>query len=145
MLSLKKNPLKKFLRTYHHYDKIAGISEIGRRVFAKNSFDGILTIMGVILGSFGAQGSDSRVIIITGVVGAYLARMEGLKVLQNIQRDMNQFKMPEDTLLEGVFILVGGIMLLTPGFLTDGLGFLFVVPFSRKLLVVLIKKRIQNT
>ena len=64
--------IKKFLKNYKEYDKIANISEIGRRVFANNSFDGILTIMGILLGSFYANITDASIIIKTGL-GASIA------------------------------------------------------------------------
>lgn len=65
-------PIKKFLIKYNEYNKIANISAIGRRVFANNSFDGILTIMGIILGSYYAHISDPMIIIKTGL-GASIA------------------------------------------------------------------------
>ena len=65
-------PIKKFLADYKEYDKISNISEIGRRVFANNSFDGILTIMGILLGAFYANITDAMIIIKTGL-GASIA------------------------------------------------------------------------
>ncbi len=61
---LKK--ISKFSKKVREYDEIAHIGEIGRRVFAKNSFDGILTIMGVILGSYFGNVNNARIVITTG-------------------------------------------------------------------------------
>ncbi|MBD3361230.1 hypothetical protein GF358_00375 [Candidatus Woesearchaeota archaeon] len=64
--------LKNFRKKFREFDTIADIGQIGRRVFAKNSFDGILTIMGVIMGSYFANITESRTIITTGF-GACIA------------------------------------------------------------------------
>lgn len=72
------------------------------------------------------------VVLLTGFVGASLARAQGTAVLASIQRSLAAGTMPTDELLEGAFVLVGGVLLLTPGFLTDGLGLLCLVPPTRK-------------
>ncbi|MBS1266919.1 MAG: hypothetical protein MAG795_00888 [Candidatus Woesearchaeota archaeon] len=64
--------IKKTIQLIKEYSKIAKLWEIGRRVFAKNSFDGILTIIGIILGNYYAHITESRVVIVTGV-GACIA------------------------------------------------------------------------
>ena len=64
--------VKKFLKNYKEYDKISNISNIARRVFANNSFDGILTIMGILLGAYYA-GIDSAMVIIKTGLGASIA------------------------------------------------------------------------
>ncbi len=70
-------------------------------------------------------------VIGTGVLGAYLAKLYGLSVWHKIQQDLNAGLMPADKLVDGLLILVGGIVLLTPGLLTDILGFLLLIPFTR--------------
>ncbi|MBN2422531.1 hypothetical protein JXB41_04850 [Candidatus Woesearchaeota archaeon] len=69
---IKMHSFKKALKLFREYDRIAKISEIGRRYFAMNSFDGILTIMGILLGSFFGEVTDSRIIIMTSL-GACIA------------------------------------------------------------------------
>ncbi len=64
--------IKKQIQIYKEYSRIAKLWEIGRRVFAKNSFDGILTIIGIILGNYYAKVIDSRIVIVTGM-GACIA------------------------------------------------------------------------
>jgi UPF0716 protein FxsA len=71
-------------------------------------------------------------IILTGVLGAYLAKKEGLATLQKLQDNLRRSMMPGDALLDGVCILVGGTLLLAPGFVTDAFGFLLLVPPTRK-------------
>lgn len=70
-------------------------------------------------------------ILVTGVVGATLARQQGMGVLRELRRDLGSAKLPGRALLDGVLILVGGALLLTPGFLTDFLGFSLLIPASR--------------
>jgi UPF0716 protein FxsA len=52
-------------------------------------------------------------------------------ILRKIQNDLNEGTIPEDSLIQGVIILAGGILLLTPGFVTDIVGFIFLIPVSR--------------
>ncbi|MBS3762787.1 MAG: FxsA family protein [Planctomycetes bacterium] len=87
-------------------------------------------------------------IITTGIVGAFLARMEGLRVLNKIQKELHEQNLPADSLLDGLMVLVAGAFLLTPGVLTDTFGFLMLVPFTRSAIRVLLKnwlrRKIQN-
>lgn len=71
-------------------------------------------------------------VALTGVLGATLARAEGLRTLARFQSEVAAGRMPGGTLLDGLCILVGGAFLLTPGLLTDLAGFSLLVPFSRR-------------
>ena len=71
-------------------------------------------------------------IVFTGILGASLARQQGLSVLSKIQREMNSGIPPTQQLVEGALIVVGGIVLLTPGILTDIFGFSLLVPAFRQ-------------
>lgn len=71
------------------------------------------------------------IVILTGFIGAALARSQGFGVLRRIQNELAQGKLPGDSLLDGVLILAGALLLLTPGLLTDILGFALLLPFSR--------------
>jgi UPF0716 protein FxsA len=73
------------------------------------------------------------IIILTGIIGAYLVKSQGFMILRKIQNDLNEGIMPGDSLIQGAIILAGGILLLTPGFVTDILGFIFLVPVSRNI------------
>jgi len=74
------------------------------------------------------------VIILTGIIGTYLVKSQGFMILRKIQNDLNEGIMPGDSLIQGAIILAGGILLLTPGFVTDILGFIFLMPVSRNIL-----------
>ncbi len=70
--------------------------------------------------------------IFTAVLGAYLMRNQGLMTLQQMQVQLAQGIRPEQTLIEGVMILLGGMLLLVPGLITDALGFALLIPPVRK-------------
>jgi len=69
----------------------------------------------------------------TGVAGAWLARTQGVEILRRMQEETSRGQMPSITLIDGALVLVGGLLLLTPGFFTDALGFSFLVPATREL------------
>jgi UPF0716 protein FxsA len=80
----------------------------------------------------------------TGVVGAYLARLEGLRILYRIQLDLQRGTMPAEQLFDGVLVLIAGIVLLTPGLLTDVAGILLLFPLSRYPIKAFIKRKAQS-
>jgi UPF0716 protein FxsA len=71
------------------------------------------------------------IIILTGILGASLARVQGFLVLSRIRDDLSMGKIPTDALLDGLLILIGAVVLLTPGFITDIIGFLLLIPVTR--------------
>lgn len=74
-------------------------------------------------------------VVATGVVGSWLAKMQGYAVLASVQRDLHEGRMPTDTLLSGVLVLVGAVLLVTPGVMTDVVGLLLMVPGNRRLAI----------
>ncbi len=90
----------------------------------------LLIELGKHLGVFGTLG----LIVLTGVVGATLAKMEGLKLVFDIQNEMRFGRIPAPKLVDGVIILIAGVMLITPGLLTDIAGFLLLIPSFRDLI-----------
>lgn len=83
-------------------------------------------------------------VFITGVVGAVLTKSEGRQIIGNIKGEMARGKMPGDELINGLCVLVGGAMLLTPGIFTDVFGFVLVIPFTRIFLIQFIKRKIKS-
>ncbi|MBN1908490.1 MAG: FxsA family protein [Pirellulales bacterium] len=71
-------------------------------------------------------------VIVTGVVGASLARREGLRCWQGARQRLAQGEMPTDSLLDGLMILLAGALLITPGVLTDLFGFSLLLPPARR-------------
>jgi len=84
------------------------------------------------------------IIIVTGITGAYLARTQGFIVIQKINLAMEQGRTPGRELLEGLFILIGGFTLLTPGFITDIMGLSMLLPFTRSFYIKIALRLIQN-
>ncbi|HKJ05066.1 MAG TPA: FxsA family protein [Geopsychrobacteraceae bacterium] len=89
----------------------------------------VLLEIGSLLGTL----ATVALIFLTGIAGAYLARMQGFSLINKIQSEMNQGRVPRGELVDGAMILVGGVLLLTPGFCTDLLGFSLLVPLTRNL------------
>ena len=80
-------------------------------------------------------------IVGTGLLGGYLAKREGLSVWTRFQQKLSQGAMPGDELIDGLIILVSGALLVTPGVITDVVGFLGLLPPSRYVLKSQIRKR----
>jgi UPF0716 protein FxsA len=74
------------------------------------------------------------IVVLTGIIGSWLARREGRKTLTQIQQRLQSGAIPSDELIDGLMILVAGALLITPGVLTDAVGFLGLIPFTRSLL-----------
>ncbi|WP_417896750.1 FxsA family protein, partial [Bacillus pumilus] len=71
-------------------------------------------------------------IVLTSALGAYFARKQGIEAFQKVQRDLQYGKMPGVTIVDGFCILIGGLLLLIPGFLSDIIGALLLIPMTRK-------------
>jgi UPF0716 protein FxsA len=74
------------------------------------------------------------ILLAISMAGAWLARSQGFRVVVSIQNELAAGRLPSAHILDGAFILAGGILLLTPGFFTDFLGLFFLIPATRSLL-----------
>jgi UPF0716 protein FxsA len=83
-------------------------------------------------------------IIFTGIVGANMARSQGFALLKKIEQESQQGFPKSTTVAEGILILIGGILLITPGVITDAMGLLFIFPLSRKLLAPRVLRSLQS-
>jgi len=83
-------------------------------------------------------------VIITGLAGAALARVEGLRTIWSVRGELAKGRLPGSALLDGLAILVGGALLLTPGILTDLLGFSFLLPPTRRVLLKRVRRSLEN-
>ncbi len=84
------------------------------------------------------------IVLFTGVLGASLARSQGLSILHKIQNDMNQGALPANQIIHGLMVFAGGLLLLTPGFMTDIVGFSLVMPGPRHILIIWVKKMLER-
>ncbi|UII55156.1 membrane protein FxsA [Cytobacillus spongiae] len=101
---------------------------------------GILLLSGKTIGVW----PTLLMIIFTGILGAYLAKKQGLETIRKAQEQMQYGQIPGDAILDGICILIGGTVLLTPGFITDALGFLLLAPPTRKFFKMLLIKGLKN-
>ncbi|MEZ6853363.1 FxsA family protein [Halodesulfovibrio aestuarii] len=88
----------------------------------------MLVSVGSVIGGLPTIG----IVIITGIAGAWLARMEGFNTMQKVRQSLNEGAMPADEMVEGLLILIAGLLLLTPGFVTDFAGLALLLPLTRK-------------
>ena len=84
-------------------------------------------------------------ILITAIAGVFLLRLQGLQILMQAQEAMAQNRLPLDSVIHGLFLLIAGAFLLTPGFITDALGFLLLVPPLRLLIARWIWARMERS
>jgi len=83
-------------------------------------------------------------VLVSAVVGLMLAKIEGVRVLRRMQRELDEGKLPGDRLLDGVLILVAAVLLIIPGLVTDAFAFLLLFPPTRAVVRYLIKWRIRR-
>jgi UPF0716 protein FxsA len=83
-------------------------------------------------------------VMATGIGGAALARLEGLRVFYQFQQELAKGQIPGQALLDGISVLIGGAFLLTPGILTDFVGFSLLFPPSRRWIQRLVRARLEQ-
>ncbi len=88
----------------------------------------ILIEVGGLIGAIPTVG----LVVLTATIGLWLLKLEGIATLARVQEKLNQGQIPETELLEGIMLLVGGALLLTPGFITDAMGFTCLLPGLRR-------------
>jgi len=83
-------------------------------------------------------------VFVTGILGVNLAKREGLYIFKEIQKKLSVGEMPTSELVDGLIILVGGVLLITPGVMTDIFGFSCLIPFIRKLYKSILSRVFKN-
>ena len=96
------------------------------------------------LGTYVGAVDTIAIVIGTGVAGGLLAKSQGLAVLDRMRAELNQGRLPAESLFDGLLILIAGAMLITPGLLTDGLGLLLLIPWSRQVIKSWLKRKMQE-
>lgn len=84
------------------------------------------------------------IVVLTGIVGAALARYQGFLIINKIRADVSSGRVPARELIDGLLVLIGGIVLLTPGFLTDICGFFLLIPFTRNLIKGIVRSQFEK-
>ena len=90
--------------------------------------------IGSIIGSF----YTITLIFLTAIVGVFFVRQQGISTIQKLASQLRNLEAPVQTMFEGLVILIAGILLITPGFFTDALGFLGLIPVSRIIFIKLV-------
>jgi UPF0716 protein FxsA len=80
-------------------------------------------------------------VVFTAALGALLVRRQGLSALHRVQSSVNSGGLPAMEMVEGLFLLVAGALLLTPGFFTDAIGFIFLTPPLRRKIAIGIARK----
>jgi len=101
----------------------------------------LLIEIGSRIGTLGTIG----LIVLTGLVGAALARWQGFLVLRRMQEQTARGELPASSLIDGVLILIAAALLVTPGILTDAVGFALLVPAVRASLRRALRRRIERS
>jgi len=84
-------------------------------------------------------------IFLTAIIGIYYAKIEGMKTMQSGLINLYKNEIPINEILAGASIAIAALFLIIPGFFTDAIGFLLLIPFTRKFLIsIFIKKRSLN-
>jgi UPF0716 protein FxsA len=96
--------------------------------------------IGSIIGSF----YTIMLIFVTAIVGVFFVRQQGISTFQKLTSQLQNLETPVQTMFEGLVILISGILLITPGFFTDALGFLGLIPFSRIIFIKLVASYILS-
>ncbi len=95
------------------------------------------------VGSYIGVPATLGLIILTAIAGTMLVRSQGIDVIRKVQNSANRGEMPVAALVQGLFVLIAGVLLLTPGFATDTLGFALLIPPVRELIAAKIWKIIE--
>ena len=94
----------------------------------------ILIEVGGFIGALNTIG----LVLLTALLGLILIRQQGFRTLLNARNKLMQAELPTEELVTGIFLAVGGALLLTPGFVTDFIGFMCLLPFTRSFFMSLI-------
>ncbi|MEX2465797.1 MAG: FxsA family protein [Gemmatimonadota bacterium] len=100
----------------------------------------LLIQLGRVLGLLPTVG----LVLLTGALGAWLARAEGVRVFFRFQSELASGRLPHQSLFDGICVLVGGALLLTPGVLTDLVGFALLLPPSRRWLQKRMRRSLES-
>jgi UPF0716 protein FxsA len=100
----------------------------------------LLVWLGSLIGFWPTMG----LVIVTGVTGAMLARAAGVRVIHEIRAEVAAGRMPVNHMLDGMLILVGGVVLLTPGILSDLFGLALLLPTTRSMIRRIVQRKLQK-
>jgi UPF0716 protein FxsA len=100
----------------------------------------ILIKIGGTLGAF----QTVALVVFTALLGIVLARFEGLRTLQQIRQSLAQGIVPAEEMVDGVLIFIGGVLLITPGVLTDLFAVVLLIPYTRTIFKRWLRRRFDR-
>lgn len=98
----------------------------------------------ITIGQNVGAGPTIALVLGTGLLGAWLARREGSRVLRSWQASLARGEMPKEGVISSVLVLMGGVLLVTPGVITDVTGLVLLLPWTRRLVAHAIRKRLEQ-
>jgi UPF0716 protein FxsA len=100
----------------------------------------ILVKIGGVIGAL----NTVLLVILTGFAGAWLARLQGLQTMMRVRANLEQGVMPAEEMVDAMIIFAAGLVLLTPGLITDCLGLLLLFPLSRRKFKVWLRRKFED-
>lgn len=100
----------------------------------------LLLVIGRLIGAI----ATIALVIVTGVLGAWLAKSQGLKTWGRVRSALQAGSLPTEALLDGLLIFIAGAVLLTPGILTDLIGFVLLTPAGRRVVRQAVAQRMRR-
>ena len=96
------------------------------------------------IGSFIGSFNTILLIFTTALIGVYFVRQQGISTYSKLYNQLQNQEAPIQTMFEGLVILISGILLITPGFFTDALGFLGLIPLIRVILIKIVANSVLS-
>ena len=100
----------------------------------------LLIKVGSVIGGF----NTILLVLFTGFVGAWLARMEGINTMQKVRMNLQNNIMPAEELIDALIIFIAGLVLITPGLITDTFGLFLLWPVTRNRFKVFLRKKFDE-
>lgn len=80
------------------------------------------------------------IVLLTGILGAWIARSQGRVILRSTQERLQRGEIPADSLLHGILVFFGGLLLISPGFITDVVGLILIFPWTRRFFLKMLRE-----
>ena len=96
------------------------------------------------IGSFIGSFNTILLIFTTALIGVYFVRQQGISTYSKLYNQLQNQETPIQTMFEGLVILISGILLITPGFFTDALGFLGLIPLTRVIFIKIVANSVLS-
>jgi UPF0716 protein FxsA len=96
------------------------------------------------IGSFIGSFNTILLIFTTALIGVYFVRQQGISTYSKLYNQLQNQEAPIQTMFEGLMILISGVLLITPGFFTDTLGFLGLIPLTRVIFIKIVANSVLS-